>query len=49
MNQEELFSIVGKLYVDIYNTQRYIEVLQKQIQEKDNIIKDLKSLSSKDE
>jgi cell division protein FtsL len=49
MNQEELFSIIGRLYVDVYNTQRYIEVLQKQIQEKDTIIQDLKQLSSKDE
>jgi hypothetical protein len=49
MNQEELFNIIGRLYVDVYNTQRYIEVLQKQIQDKDDIIKDLKQLSSKDE
>jgi hypothetical protein len=49
MNQEELFNIIGRLSVDVYNTQRYIEVLQKQIQDKDDIIKDLKQLSSKDE
>lgn len=49
MNQEELFSIIGRLYVDIYNTQKYLEILQKQIQDKDNTIKDLKKVSSQDE
>lgn len=49
MNQEELFNIIGRLYVDIYNTQKYLEILQKQIQDKDNIIKDLKKVSSQDE
>lgn len=49
MNSDELFNIIGKLYVDIYNTQKYLEALQKQIQDKDNIIKDLKKVSSQDE
>lgn len=49
MNQEELFNIIGRLYVDIYNTQKYLEILQKQIQDKDNTIKDLKKVSSQDE
>lgn len=49
MNSDELFNIIGRLYVDIYNTQKYLEVLQKQIQDKDNIIKDLKKVSSQDE
>lgn len=48
-NNDELFNIIGRLYIDIYNTQKYIEVLQKQIQDKDNIIKDLKKVSSQDE
>lgn len=42
---EELFNIIGKLYVDIYNTQKLLEILQKQIQEKDKEIKELKSSS----
>lgn len=49
MNQEELFNIIGRLYVDIYNTQKYLEILQKQIQDKDTIIKDLKKVSDQDE
>lgn len=49
MNQEELFNIIGRLYVDIYNTQKYLEILQKQIQDKDNTIKDLKKVSPQDE
>ena len=28
---EDLFNIIGKLYVDIYNSQKVIEILQKQI------------------
>ena len=32
---EELFNIIGKLYVDIYNTQKIIDILQTQIKDKD--------------
>lgn len=46
MNSDELFNIIGKLYVDIYNTQKYIEILQKQISDKDKEIKDLKQIKS---
>lgn len=47
---EELFNIIGKLYVDIYNTQKLLEILQKQIQEKDKEIKELRTNSrNKDE
>jgi hypothetical protein len=49
MNNEELFNMIGRLYVDIYNTQKYLEILQKQIQEKDQEIKDLKKINSQDE
>lgn len=49
MNQEELFNIVGRLYVDIYNTQKYIEILQKQIKEKDSQIQELQNIRTKDE
>lgn len=28
---EELFTIIGKLYSDLYNTQKYIEVLQNKL------------------
>jgi hypothetical protein len=46
---EELFNIIGKLYVDIYNTQKVLEILQKQIQEKDLEIQGLKKSRIKDE
>ena len=49
MNNDELFNIVGRLYVDIYNTQKYIEILQKQIQDKDSQIQELQNIRSKDE
>ena len=39
---EELFNIIGKLYVDIYNTQKVLDMLQKQIQEQDAEIVRLK-------
>lgn len=32
---EEIFSIIGKLYVDVYNSQRLIEILQQQLKDKD--------------
>lgn len=40
---DELFSVIGRLYVDMYNTQKYIESLQKQIKDKDNEISVLKT------
>jgi Tfp pilus assembly protein PilN len=47
---EELFNIIGKLYVDIYNTQKIIELLQTQLKEKDREISELKQRkSSKDD
>jgi hypothetical protein len=42
MNTDDLFSIIGKLYTDLYNTQKIIEILQSQIKEKDREILDLK-------
>jgi hypothetical protein len=35
MDQEALFNLIGKLYVDIVNAQRIIEALQKRLQEKE--------------
>lgn len=46
---EDLFNIIGKLYVDIYNTQKVLEMLQKQLKEKDTEILELKKLRNKDE
>jgi hypothetical protein len=33
---EELFNIIGKLYVDIYNTQKVLEIMRQQLQDKEN-------------
>ena len=30
---EDLFNVIGKLYVDVYNMQKVIEVLQKRLKE----------------
>jgi hypothetical protein len=48
---EELFNIIGKLYVDIYNTQKVLEIMRQQLQDKDNEINKLKKshLESMDE
>ena len=35
MDQEGMFTLIGKLYVDIVNAQRIIEALQKKLQEKE--------------
>ncbi len=41
-NNEYLFTIIGKLYADMHNAQRIIEVLQTKIKDKDQEIIDLK-------
>jgi hypothetical protein len=46
---DELFNIIGKLYVDLYNLQKVIEMLQKQIKDKDLEIQSLKKTRIKDE
>jgi hypothetical protein len=46
---EELFNIIGKLYVDIYNMQKLLEHLQQQIKDKDSEILKLKQTRTKDE
>lgn len=39
---EELFNIIGKLYVDVYNTQNVLEIMRHQLQDKENEIKKMK-------
>lgn len=39
---DELFNIIGRLYVDIYNSQRLMDILQDQLKNKDKEIADLK-------
>jgi hypothetical protein len=46
---DELFTIIGKLYTDIYNAQKFIEVLQQQIQDKNKEILELKKPRKSDE
>jgi hypothetical protein len=43
---DELFNIIGRLYVDIYNTQRVLEMMQQKLEEKDKEIADLKKTKS---
>jgi cell division protein FtsL len=38
---DELYNLIGRLYADIYNAQKYIEVLNHQIKDKDKIIEKL--------
>lgn len=40
---EELFTIIGKLYVELANMQKYIELLQSQNKEKDKKISELQN------
>jgi hypothetical protein len=49
MNTDELFNIIGKLYVDLYNIQKVIEILQKQVKDKDLEIQNLKKIRTKDD
>lgn len=37
-NLDDIFAIIGKLYVDIYNSQKIIDVLQQQVKDKDQEI-----------
>jgi len=40
---EELFTVIGKLYVELANMQKYIELLQSQIKDKDKRILELQN------
>lgn len=45
MNIEELYNIIGKLYTDISQAQKYIEMLQGQIKDKDHQLAELRKNS----
>lgn len=45
---EEIFNIIGKMYVDFYQMKTYIEDMQKQIQQKDQEILSLKNSINKE-
>ena len=38
---DELFNIIGKLYVDIYNAQKVLDIMRQQLQDKENEIRKL--------
>jgi hypothetical protein len=46
---EEIFNIIGRLYVDSYNSQKVIELLQQQVKDKDQEINTLRQSQSKDQ
>ena len=46
---EELYTMIGKLYVDLYNMQKFIERLQQQLAEKDNELKNLRTSRESDD
>jgi hypothetical protein len=46
---DDLFNIIGKMYVDMYNMQRLLERLQQQLKDKDSEILKLKTTRNKDE
>lgn len=46
---EDLFNIIGKLYVDIYNSQKLIQILKDQLQEKQEEIQRLNQNRNRDE
>ncbi len=49
MNEDDLYSIIGRMYVDISNTQKVLEILRKQVQEKDQLILELEKSRTKDD
>lgn len=42
MNNEELYSLIGKLYADIVQAQKYILALQSDAKDKDRTIAELR-------
>lgn len=46
---DELFTVVGKLYIELINMQKYVELLQGQIKEKDKRINELQSVNKTNE
>jgi|688.fasta_scaffold1160263_2 hypothetical protein len=46
---DDLFIVIGKLYTDLSNSQKYIEMLQQQLRDKNQEILELKKPKVKDE
>lgn len=45
---DELFNIIGKLYVDIYNMQKYVEVIQNKLKDQEQKINHLRNTEETD-
>lgn len=46
---DEIFNIIGRLYVDSYNSQKVIELLQQQVKDKDKQIEEMNKLRDRNE
>jgi len=46
--EEQLYSLLGKLYVEALNSQKVIELLQNKLEEKENIIQELQGKKSQE-
>lgn len=44
---DELFNIIGKLYVDICNAQKVLDSMRQQLQDKENELRIYKNTSEK--
>lgn len=48
MDQDQMFSLIGRLYTDVVSAQRVIEILQKKLQEKEKELIELEKNIKKD-
>ncbi len=48
MDQDQTFSLIGRLYTDIVGAQKIIEMLQQKLQEKEKQLIELEKLVKKD-
>lgn len=48
MDQDQIFSLIGRLYTDAFTAQKLIEMLQKKLQEKEKELIELEKLVKKD-
>tara|TARA_B100002019_G_scaffold293116_1_gene318821 strand:+ start:3993 stop:4148 length:156 start_codon:yes stop_codon:yes gene_type:complete len=46
--EEQLYSLLGKLYVEALNSQKVIELLQNKLEEKEKIIQELQGKKSQE-
>ena len=46
--EEQLYSLLGKLYVEALNSQKVIELLQNRLEEKEKIIQELQGKKSQE-